>query len=179
MWNKNCQCFVMPLTISIGTNPRKRKLFIWNQNCYCYVWQKEADIANKSGKQMRSISFQGMLDWCTTVQICNMHWLVVNTNIYKYANCNAHWMVLCRIFSLFTLATLWFHSRVRLISVQTSQSQRALIAGLSDILLFSLWQPFGAGNENMICLADDSWCTIFEMRNGGKTKRRGDKKKNI
>ena len=109
---------------------------------------------------MRSIFFQGMLDFSTNMPIAmHIDW----------------WFV--RHSSLFTLATLWFHSRVRLILVQTSQSQRALIAGLSDILLFSLWQPFGAGNENMICLADDSWCTIFEMRNGGKTKRRGDKKK--
>ena len=110
---------------------------------------------------MRSISFQGMLDFSTNMPIAmHIDW----------------WFV--RHSSLFTLATLWFHSRVRLILVQTSQSQRALIAGLSDILLFSLWQPFGAGNENMICLADDSWCTIFEMRMDGKSKKTRRQKEN-
>ena len=69
---------------------------------YCYVWQKEADIANKSGKQMCSISFQGMLDLCTNMPIaCNMHWLVVNTNIYKYPNYNSHLLVVRPIFFTF------------------------------------------------------------------------------
>ena len=162
----------MPLTISIGTNPRKRKLFIWNQNCYCYVWQKEADIANKSGKQMRSISFQGMLDLCTNMPIaCNMHWLVVNTNIYKYPNYNSHLLVVRPIFFSFYFGKPLvqvmrilsvsnrcapFFSGACLILEQICQLQFTLIGALFDILLFSRWQPSGAGNENMICLADDS-----------------------
>ena len=35
--------------------------------------------------------------------------------------------------------------------IQISQLQFTLIGGSSDILLFLLWQTFGAGNENMIC----------------------------
>ena len=144
-------------------------------------------MANKSGKQMCSISFQGMLDLCTNMPIaCNMHWLVVNTKLYKYPNYNSHLLVVRPIFFTFyfgkplvQVMRIWYVSnrcapfffRACLILVQICQLQRALIAGLSDILLFSRWQPFGAGNENMICLADDSWCTIFEMRNDGKNKK--------
>ena len=57
---------------------------------------------------------------------------------------------------MFQIDALHFFSTACLILEQICQSQRALIGDLSDILLFSRWQPFGAGNENMICLADDS-----------------------